>query len=178
MIKLPCKNALLLTTFQPLMNTPRKHCLLLILSLLFAFFTSSAQDVLTNQNIIALCEAKVGKGVIQQKINSTKSNFDVSTSALVLLKTARVPDAITETMLAVTPSRETLTNEDIIRLNDAGVAKNVILKKIRISSNRFDLSTEGLIRLRSAKVPDVIVKSMMVGGAAPEKENTKPSRKK
>jgi hypothetical protein len=147
---------------------------------LLVAFTSNAQDVLTNQSIIALCEAKVAKGVILQKINSSKSNFDVSTSGLVLLKTAKVPDVITENMLAVTSSRETIMNEDIIRLAEAKVAKNVILKKIRTSSNKFDLSTEGLIRLKAAKVPDVIVKSMMVGGSGPEKEaaTAKPAKKK
>lgn len=164
------------------MNLFKRQNLPLIIGFfaLLISFTSNAQDVLTNQSIIALCEAKVAKGVILQKINSSKSNFDVSTSGLVLLKTAKVPDAITETMLSVTSSRETIVNEDIIRLTEAKVAKNVILKKIRTSSNRFDLSTEGLIRLTSAKVPDVIVKSMMVGGAAPEKETpaAKPAKKK
>lgn len=164
------------------MNLFKKPNLSLITGLFVVLiaFSSVAQDVLTNQSIIALCEAKVAKSVILQKINSSKSNFDTSTSGLVLLKTAKVPDVITENMLAVTPSRETIANEDIIRLNEAKVHKNVILKKIRTSNNKFDLSTEGLIRLTSAKVPDVIVKSMMVGGAIPEKEKpaAKPAKKK
>lgn len=164
------------------MNAFQKQTLSLFITFvaLLCSFSSPAQDILTNQSIIALCEAKVAKGVILQKINSSKSNFDVSTSGLVLLKTAKVPDAITENMLAVTSTRETIANEDIIRLNEAGVSKNVILKKIRTSNNKFDLSTEGLIRLTSAKVPEAIVKSMMVGGSASEKEApaSKPAKKK
>jgi len=68
-----------------------------LISLVFVFcFTASArqQDVMKNQDIILLVKAGLDSSVIIEKIRSSKTDFDLSTDALIKLKKEGVPDNV------------------------------------------------------------------------------------
>lgn len=67
---------------------------------LSAFSMVSAQEeTLTNDDIISLTRAGLSSSVVIGKIRSSKSNFDLSTDALIKLKGAGVGDDIVGAML-------------------------------------------------------------------------------
>lgn len=67
---------------------------------LSAFSAVSAQDeTLTNDDVISLTRAGLSSAVVIGKIRSSKSNFDLSTDALIKLKTANVGDDVVAAML-------------------------------------------------------------------------------
>jgi hypothetical protein len=60
----------------------------------------SAQDeVMTNDEVISLTKAGLAGSVIIGKIRTSKSNFDMSTDALIKLKQSGVPDDVVTAML-------------------------------------------------------------------------------
>ncbi|MBE7510045.1 MAG: hypothetical protein HS118_07635 [Bacteroidia bacterium] len=59
-------------------------------------------------------------------------------------------------------AQETLTNESIVSLTQAKVSGSLIINKIKSSANAFDLSSEKLIELKGQKVPDNILKEMLL----------------
>lgn len=59
-----------------------------------------AQEVLSNDSVIAMKKAGLSDAVILAKIRSSQAKFDTSTQALVALKQAGVPDAVIEAMVA------------------------------------------------------------------------------
>lgn len=63
-------------------------------------------EVLTNQTIIQLQKAGLGKEVIKAKIQSSVCNFDLSTDGLIALKKAAIADEVINAMLlkASTPN--------------------------------------------------------------------------
>jgi hypothetical protein len=128
---------------------------------------SAATEVLTNQTVIQMVTAKLGTDVIQAKIQSTKTNFDVTTSGLVSLYTNKVPREILKTMLAVGSGKgasEVLTNQAVIQMVTAKLPRDVILAKIQSSKTKFDVTSDGLVSLNTNKVPKDIIKAMMVAG--------------
>ncbi|HEY9384485.1 MAG TPA: hypothetical protein VIP80_13325 [Gemmatimonadales bacterium] len=129
--------------------------------------SSAAAEVLTNQTVIQMVTAKLGTDVIQAKIQSTKTNFDVTTSGLVSLYTNKVPREILKTMLAVGSGKgasEVLTNQSVIQMVTAKLPRDVILAKIQSSKTKFDVTSDGLVSLNTNKVPKDIIKAMMVAG--------------
>ncbi|HXF43812.1 MAG TPA: hypothetical protein VNK26_08735 [Pyrinomonadaceae bacterium] len=56
-------------------------------------------DTLTNEEVIALTKAGLSNSVIIGKIRSSKTNFDLSTNALIALKAAGVDDSVVQAML-------------------------------------------------------------------------------
>lgn len=141
--------------------------------LVYLVFTSAtAQEVLTNQSIIAMNQAKVSRSLIIEKINISQCRFDMSTSGLLSLKSVDVPESIMEAMLAVSRPTDVLSNEDVIRLNQAGLGRKLLTQKIQAGSTRFNVSTDGMIQLKVAKVPEGIIKIMMTPGAGPSPKPT------
>lgn len=63
---------------------------------------ASAQQTLTNDDVLKMSESKLGDGVILAKIKSSVCKFDTSTEALVKLKEAGVSDAVMQAMAEVT----------------------------------------------------------------------------
>ena len=61
---------------------------------------SRKAEVLDNQSVVTLITGKVPKAVILSKIQSTKANFDVSSSGLVSLTQAKVPQDVIRAMVA------------------------------------------------------------------------------
>jgi hypothetical protein len=60
----------------------------------------SAQDILTNENVISMVKAGLAESVIIQKIRASWRKFDTSTDGLIKLKAAGVPDRIVEAMIS------------------------------------------------------------------------------
>jgi hypothetical protein len=81
------------------MNTLARVLTLLVL--LLAVTSVGAQEVLTNESVIAMKKAGLSEGVILAKIRNSPSKFDTSTQALVGLKQAGLSDAIIEAMVGV-----------------------------------------------------------------------------
>lgn len=74
---------------------------ILILILTLSAYTQTS-EVVTNQTIIQLQKAGLGKEVIKSKIQSSTCDFDLSTEGLIALKKASIPDDVISTMLAKT----------------------------------------------------------------------------
>ena len=80
----------------------RKLRFFLAVLVLFSGIDALAQSdatVLTNQSVIELVQDKLPEDVIVTKIQTSKTNFDVSTNALVALNKAGVPTSIIKAMM-------------------------------------------------------------------------------
>lgn len=79
---------------------PYKTKILLFVLLVFSFsFSVAAQnETLTNKEIVALTKAGLGKSLIIQKIEDSKSNFNLSTDELIELKKAGVEEDVISAM--------------------------------------------------------------------------------
>src|ERR1700682_4080267 len=61
---------------------------------------------------------------------------------------------------------EALDNAAVLRLVASGLSADIIVLKIERSQTRFDTSTDGLIALKDARVPDVVIRAMILRGDA------------
>jgi len=75
--------------------------ILIFVGLSFPFVANAqSNDIVTNQTIIELSRAGIGKQVILSKIENSTCNFDLSTDGLIYLKNNGVPDDIVATMIS------------------------------------------------------------------------------
>ncbi|MBK7934090.1 MAG: hypothetical protein IPK01_11450 [Acidobacteria bacterium] len=81
----------------------------LIFSLLLCFSAATvfAQEEMTNDEVISLTRAGLAGSIIIGKIRTTKTNFDMSTDALIKLKQAGVGDDVVGAMLETKSSKST-----------------------------------------------------------------------
>ena len=79
---------------------------ILILTLTISAYAQT-EEVVTNQTIIQLQKAGLGKEVIKTKIQASYCNFDLSTEGLIALKKASIPDDVISVMLAKTSTPAT-----------------------------------------------------------------------
>ncbi len=145
------------------------HIPILMMKTAYLFFcfcllhtATQAQEVLNNQSIITLHKAKMARDLMLDKIKASASQFNVSTNGLIELKQANVPDPIVDAMMLASSPLPTLRNQDIVDMHQAGISREVITKKIQYSETSFSLSTDDMVALKTAKVPDALVKVMMV----------------
>ena len=73
--------------------------ILLCMLLMFAVRIVPAAEVLTNDSIVTLVKAGLGEEVILSKIQLSQGQYDVSTAALLRLKTDGVSERIIKAML-------------------------------------------------------------------------------
>ncbi len=74
---------------------------LIMVSLMLLTATSlTAQEVLTNESVVALKKAGLSDSLILSKIRTSQTKFDVSTKALIGLKGAGLSDQIIEAMVS------------------------------------------------------------------------------
>src|SRR5262245_50577945 len=66
---------------------------------LFAATSLTAQEVLTNDSLIALQKAGLSDSIITAKIKSSQTKFDVSTKGLIGLKNAGMSDQVIEAVV-------------------------------------------------------------------------------
>jgi hypothetical protein len=80
--------------------TLRLTVALVMMSLMLVSATSlTAQEVLTNDSVIAMKKAGLSDSLIVAKIRSSQTKFDVSTNALIALKSAGLSDSVIEAMV-------------------------------------------------------------------------------
>ncbi|PYN03873.1 MAG: hypothetical protein DME07_05190, partial [Candidatus Rokuibacteriota bacterium] len=73
---------------------------LVMASLMLLTATSlTAQEVLTNESVVALKKAGLSDSLIITKIRTSQAKFDVSTKGLIGLKSAGLADQIIEAMV-------------------------------------------------------------------------------
>lgn len=81
----------------------RTKVFVLAIAFVFAFGSLSAvnaqDEVMSNDEVISLTKAGLAGSVIIGKIRTSKSNFDMSTDALIKLKQSGVPDDVVGAML-------------------------------------------------------------------------------
>ncbi|WP_439556467.1 hypothetical protein [Dyadobacter sp.] len=122
-------------------------------------------EVLRNDDVVAMHQAKVSANLIKQKINMSERRFDMSVPGLLALKSVKLPEPIIEVMLTSTTPIDLMQNEHVIQLHNAGFSKRLIIQKIQAGPSRFNVTTDGLIQLRIAKVPEAITKVMINGNS-------------
>lgn len=59
----------------------------------------ASTEVLTNESVITMVTARIARDVILAKIQSTKTNFDVTSEGLVSLNTNKVPQDVIKVMM-------------------------------------------------------------------------------
>ena len=62
-------------------------------------FAQDKEEIVTNSVIIDMVKAKLGEAIIINKIKNSKTNFDLSTNSLIMLKEAGANDNIINTMM-------------------------------------------------------------------------------
>ncbi|WP_020601595.1 hypothetical protein [Spirosoma spitsbergense] len=62
------------------------------------------RDVLHNNDIVNLYQGGISRPIITRKIQDTKTDFDLSTSGLIQLKTAKIPEPIVRLMMNPSPA--------------------------------------------------------------------------
>ena len=81
-----------------------------IASVLVQAQSSTQPDVVTNQTVIEMVKAKLPADVIITKIQTSQTNFDLSTAALVKLNENSVPSDVIKAMMqkSATPTVQTI----------------------------------------------------------------------
>lgn len=72
---------------------------------LVGVFSTAAQEILTNQQVIDMVVAGLSETVVLQKIQTSQGQFSTTTTDLIALKKAGVPDAIIAAMVAASSKR-------------------------------------------------------------------------
>jgi hypothetical protein len=147
----------------------KKH--LFLIGLIFLSIQTMAQETINNQSIIKMVQARVSRDLIIDKIKASPSQFNMSTNGIIELKMANVPDPVIDEMMLASSPLPTLRNLDIVDMVAARVSRDIITKKIQYSETSFNLTTEDLVELKNAKVPDALVKVMMVPKRAQQQSN-------
>jgi len=133
-------------------------------------------EVLSNTSVVNMITGKVSKDLILTKIRNTRSAFDVTASGLVRLHQSKVPQDVILAMMGAaadpklaapaTGPAEVLTNSEVVQMVMGQLPRPIIIEKIRVTKTRFDVTSDGLVSLQTNKVPDEIVKAMMVAPVA------------
>ncbi len=138
-------------------------------------------EVLSNATVVQMVTAKLSKDLILGKINSARPGFDLSSVGLASLIASKVDQSIIKQMLQVAdnarrsgtaPSTlagldEVLTNEMIVKMLGDKVPKPLVLQKMQMSRSAFDVSAGGMVSLKTSKVPDDVIKAMLLPPTPP-----------
>lgn len=73
--------------------------LTIFLSLIFVFHAFAQTETLTNEDVILMTQAGLGRDLIIQKVKDSNGNYDVSARSLIELKKAGVADEVIKIML-------------------------------------------------------------------------------
>jgi hypothetical protein len=85
---------------------PKQFTILLLYLMGLNIYAQTKTEVLTNETITALVQKGLGSTIIINKIKTSKTNFDVSTDALIKLKESNVPDEIVAVMVDYAGNKE------------------------------------------------------------------------
>ena len=95
------------------------------LLLLVVVSVARSQDLMTNDDVIALSKSGLGRDVVIAKIKASTVKFDTSTAALLKLKEANVDDKIIAAMV----EKETADKEFISEVPEQGSLNDLVGKK-------------------------------------------------
>lgn len=137
-----------------------KKCLF-VGSIVLTSSTSFSQE-LTNKEVISLVNAKISQDIILTKMSGSKCSFDLTAQSLIELDAAKVSDKIIKSMLIASPPKVIWGNQDIIRVAKSEVSTSLLREVIKQSPHKFDVTPEALIILKNEKVPDSVVKDMLI----------------
>ncbi len=87
---------------------------------------TSSKDIMRNNDVIYLQQGGIARTIISQKIQGTKTDFDLSTSGLIQLKTAKVPESIVKLMMSPAPAPST---EPAPAAPRKGVLSSILVKE-------------------------------------------------
>jgi len=137
---------------------------------------AQAAEILSNTSVANMVTGKVSKDLILTKIRTTKQTYDVTAGGLVRLNQGKIPQDVILAMMAAAAdpklaggpasAPEVITNQEVIQMVMGQVPRPIIIEKIRITKAKFDVTSDGLVNLQSNKVPDEIVKAMMIAPVA------------
>ena len=141
-----------------------RHTLVLAVASLSLFSATSltAQEVLTNESLVALKKAGLSDSIIISKIRSSQTKFDVSTKGIIGLKNAGLSDQVIEAAVnagsaaapaapaaAATPAA---ARESIVQLIGGKSVELVPANaSLEFSSGFFDSKSELVLRGRKAQ---------------------------
>ncbi len=138
-------------------------------------------EVLSNATVVQMVTGKLSKDLITGKINSARPGFDLSSDGIISLVGFKVDQNVIKLMLQVSdnarrsgtaPSTlvgldEVLSNEIVVRMLSGKVPKQLVLAKIQMSRSAFDVTSSGLVSLNTSKVPEDVIKAMLLPPAPP-----------
>lgn len=84
-----------------------RNFLLVLTFIALGGLSALAQETMKNSDVVSLVKAGLSSSIIIDKIRTSKSDFDLSTDALILLKQAGVPDDVVGAMLAAKTGAKT-----------------------------------------------------------------------
>jgi hypothetical protein len=119
-----------------------------------------------------MTSAGVPRQLATSKIGNTANEFDVTVNGVVSLTQNKVHTEVLAAMInAAADSQlgrskenaaEVLSNQSIIALVTGKVAKQIIMTKIQQTKVDFDVTSGGMVTLNQNKVPQDIIKAMVV----------------
>ncbi len=151
-----------------------------VCALLFAPFAPlSAQgdtEVMSNAKVIQMVVGKLPKNLIESKVAAAQPGYDLSVEGIVALNAAKVDQTTIKAMInvanegmrrktapeALVGMDEVLNNDKIVRMVTSKVPKGVITMKMEMSRSAYDVSATGLVNLNASKVPQDLIKMMML----------------
>ena len=77
---------------------------LVVASLAVLTARQGAQEVLTNDTVVAMVQARLGTAIVVAKIKTSTTTFDLSTASLIALKSKGIPDEVIQAMLEASAS--------------------------------------------------------------------------
>ncbi len=115
----------------------------------FCYGQTSKQEIVTNELVIKMYQARLSRALILSKIQYSPCTFDLSANGLIALKRAKIPDDIIKIMIA----RET------------GEQKNVLTSKanIEITPPKTLIVTETTIKKSTTPVSVAVINSLESG---------------
>lgn len=101
------------------------------LSLFFAAHAFAQTETLTNEDVVLMTQAGLGKDLIVQKVKDSNGNYDVSAKILIELKKAGVDDEVLKIMLekpkiAATETVSPKSEKPIAQSNAAQNASKIV----------------------------------------------------
>lgn len=150
-------------------------CLPLVLPQSIAHAQADA-EILTNASVVQMIASRLPRDLVTAKINTARPGYDLSAAGLVFLTVNRVDQNFIKSMISAAESArsrgdapntllgldEILTNDLIVSMVVGKVPKPLIFGKIQSSKSTFDVSSTGLVKLNENKVPQDIIKAMML----------------
>ncbi len=166
---------------RPIVRSGAAALGILLLAPLHRASAQADTEVLSNATVVQMVTGKLSKDLITGKINSARPGFDLSSDGIISLVGFKVDQNVIKLMLQVSdnarrsgtaPSTlvgldEVLSNEIVVRMLSGKVPKQLVLAKIQMSRSAFDVSSSGLVSLNTSKVPEDVIKAMLLPPAPP-----------